>query len=224
MEKLVFSRPNNCLVIADCTRIHNFTLQHWSTQLSRRNIHCLGCESRSTSRTAHICQILMKEGGVNTHPQTEEAVIYFFVGWLLVGLCFFKLGLANVKSAIITMLQLHRKHNLGNSSGFTSAYSRAWFAATVSHCCYSRRCRGFPGAAEQGARHAEPYHRQGGSTPQPPGAKPDACHHRSPHPRLWPASIKEHVPREGHTEGPSGKGRNDGLHETFFQSLRISPK
>lgn len=35
---------------------------------------------------------------------------------------FFKLGLKNVKTAIITMLQLHRKHNLGNNSDFTSAY------------------------------------------------------------------------------------------------------
>lgn len=110
-----------------------------------------------------------------------------------------------MKIATITVLQLHRKHNSGNNSDFTSAYTQPQFAATVSHCCYFRRCRGFPGASEQGARHAEPYHRQGMSTLQSPGAKPDACHHRSPHSRLQTASIKGHVPREGHTEGPSGK-------------------
>lgn len=110
-----------------------------------------------------------------------------------------------MKIATITVLQLHRKHNSGNNSDFTSAYTQPQFAATVSHCCYFRRCRGFPGASEQGARHAEPYHRQGMSTLQLPGAKPDACHHRSSHSRLQTASIKGHVPREGHTEGPSGK-------------------
>lgn len=156
---------------------------------------------------------------MNTYPQTEEATNFFcLVGFSLL---FFKLGLANVTTAIITVLQLHKKHDLGNN---TSAYTQPWFAATVSQCCYFRRCWGFPGAVEQGARQAEPYHRQGVSTPQPPGAEPDACHRRSPHPRLQPASIKGHVPGEGHTGGPSGKGRNDAAQETFFQSLWTSPK
>lgn len=124
------------------------------------------------------------------------------------------------------MLYLHRKHNLGNSSDLTSAYTQPWFAATVSHCCYFRRCWGFPGAVEQGARHAEPYHRQGVSTPQLPGAKPDACHHRSPHPSLWPASTKGHVPREGHT-GPwraSRKGKEWWSAWDIFSKLANKPQ
>lgn len=169
-----------------------------------------------------MSQILMGEGEWIHIPRQRKLQIFFCLLVSFRG--FFKLGLANVKTATITMLQLHRKHNLGNNSDFTSACTQPWFAAPVSHCCYFRRCRGFPGAVEQGARHAEPYHRQGVSTPQPPGAKPDTCHHRSPHPRLRPASSKGHFPREGHTDGPSGKGRNDAAHETVFQSLWISPK
>lgn len=56
------------------------------------------------------------------------------------------------------------------------------------------------------------------------GAKPDARHHRSPHPRLQPTSVKGHVPREGQAEGPSGKRGNDALCEASFQSWQISPE
>lgn len=56
----------------------------------------------------------------------------------------FKLGLANMKTAITTVLQLCRTHNLGNNSDFTSAYTQPWFAATVSYHCYFRMCWGFP--------------------------------------------------------------------------------
>lgn len=63
---------------------------------------------------------------MNTYPQTEETTIsiFFYFDWLVSGV-FCKLGLANVKTAIITMLQLHRKHNLGNNSDFTSAYAQS---------------------------------------------------------------------------------------------------
>lgn len=56
---------------------------------------------------------------MNTYPQTEETtiLIFFYFDWLVSGF-FCKLGLANVKTAIITMLQLHRKHNLGNNSDY----------------------------------------------------------------------------------------------------------
>lgn len=56
---------------------------------------------------------------MNTYPQTEEATNFFcLVGFSLL---FFKLGLANVTTAIITVLQLHKKHDLGNN---TSAYTQ----------------------------------------------------------------------------------------------------
>lgn len=60
-----------------------------------------------------------------------------------------------MKTAITTVLQLCRKHNLGNNSDFTSAYTQPWFAATVSRRCYFRRCWGFPqgsGARGQACR------------------------------------------------------------------------
>lgn len=147
---------------------------------------------------------------MNTYPQREKATIFFF--WLVGFIFFFKLSIANVKMAIITVLQLHKKHNLANN---TSAYMQPWFAATVSHCCYFRSCRGFPGAVELEARHAEPYHRQGESTPQPPGAKLDATKH---------TTTGHLIPGSG--QPPSrdmspGKGTQKGLQEREEMMLRM---
>lgn len=130
-----------------------------------------------------------------------------------------------MKIAIITELQLHRKHNFGNNSEFTSAYTQPWFAATVSHCCYFRRCRGFPGAAEQGARHAEPDHRQGMSTPQLPGAKPVHATTWSKPPSQAPASLHRRTCPQGRAHARAfRKGKEWCSSWDIFSKLENKPQ
>ena len=65
----------------------------------------------------YVSQILT--GGANTYPQTEAVTVFFCLVFV-----FLKLGLANMKTAIITVLQLCGKHNLANNSDFISAYTQ----------------------------------------------------------------------------------------------------
>lgn len=140
-KKLVFPRSENCLAIGNCTCSRNCTLQNLRTQLSRKKYLLPQTWKLNLIHKVHICLSDLNGGwgGVYISPDRSSYSLLLFVLLLF----FFKLGLANMKTAITTVLQLCGQHNLGNNSDFTAVYTPPWFAAVSRHC-YFRRWRGFP--------------------------------------------------------------------------------
>lgn len=195
---MIFPRSENCLAIGNCTCSQNCRNQY--TALKKKHLLPHLWLKFNFQKCMYVSQIWMWR--VNTHPQRR-----------------FKLGLVNMKTAIITVLQLCRKHNSGSNSDFTSAYTQPWFAATVSMLLLTSGGAGASlGQWSKGPGMLSPATgREWVCFSQ--GAEPDTCHHRPLDPMLRPASIKE-----GRAEEPSGKRRNYALHGTSFQSLQITPE